>query len=175
MGRDDPESKYLSAAMDLERLATGGSRQGLWKWYAAAILINTFLFETLTVSVFGAYTYYGHQPFDFWGFPLSWPFVNTAGPIAAGALIYVAGKHLTLGTRALATIAVLVVPMTDGAVNAAAAYPTWLALNSDVAPWVTWSAGALTIGLAILVMQGIVMALNTIRAKTGQNQAAVAR
>lgn len=162
------------AIMAWNHLTTGGSPEGLWKWYGAAILINTFFFETLTVSVFDVYTYYGHQPFDFWGFPLWWPFVNTTGPIAAGALIYVAGKHLTLSARALATIAVLVVPMTDGAVNAAAAYPTWLALNSDVPPWVTWCAGALTIGLAILIMRSIIGTLNTIRARTAHKPAAVA-
>src|SRR6516165_2401095 len=73
------------AIMAWNHLNTGGSPWGLWKWYAGAILINTFLFESLAVSIFSVYTYYGHQPCNFWGFPLWWPFVNTAGPILAGA------------------------------------------------------------------------------------------
>ena len=162
------------AIMAWDHLNTGGSPSGLWKWYAGAILINTFLFESLAVSIFSVYTYYGHQPFNFWGFPLWWPFVNTAGPILAGALVYAARRHGKLRGRTLAAISVLVVPMTDGAVNAAAAYPTWLALNSDVPPWITWCAGAITIGLAILIMRGVIGALDTIHARTAGIPAVVA-
>lgn len=155
------------ATMAWNHLTAGGAPRGLWKWYGAAILINTFLFESIAVPIFGVYTYYGHQPFNFWGFPLWWPFVNTAGPILAGSLVYLANKYLNVRPAALAAISVVVVPMTDGAVNAASAYPTWLALNSDVAPWVTWCAGALTIGLAILIMRGIIGSLEIIQARSG--------
>jgi hypothetical protein len=156
------------AIMSWNHLTTGGPAAGLWKKFAAAILVNTFLFETPAVSIFRVYTYYGHQPFDFWGFPLWWPFVNTAGPIAAGALIYVLGSHLKLKGRALFGLSMILIPMTDGAVNGAAAYPTWMALNSDVPAWITWCAGAITIGLAVLIMRGVIGGLEVVRQRDGR-------
>ena len=38
--------------------------------------------------------YYGHQPFNIWGFPLWWGFVNPVMPMVAGALIYKIRPHL---------------------------------------------------------------------------------
>ena len=43
----------------------------------------------------GTYLYYGKQPFDIWGFPLWWGFVNPVMPMLAGALIYKLKPHLT--------------------------------------------------------------------------------
>jgi hypothetical protein len=141
-------------------LKSGRSANGLWTKYVVAILINTFLFETPAVSIFSVYTYYGKQPFDFWGFPLWWPFVNTAGPLIAGAIVFLlAGRFNVAGAKLLA-IAVVAVPLMDGAVNGAAAYPTWVALNSDVPTWVAWIAGALTVSLAILIMWGAIRAVS---------------
>jgi hypothetical protein len=85
------------AMMSWNHLRSGKPAGGLWRKYAAAILINIFLFETPAVSIFHIYTYYGHQPFDFWGFPLWWPFVNTLGPITAGALVHVLGTLSEIG------------------------------------------------------------------------------
>jgi hypothetical protein len=141
-------------------LKSGGSAQGLWRKYAIAILINTVLFETPAVSIFSVYTYYGKQPLDFWGFPLWWPFVNTAGPLIAGAIIFVLASRFNVTSRTLLALAVITVPIMDGAVNGAAAYPTWLALNSDVPTWVAWIAGAVTVGLAILIMRGAIAAVS---------------
>ena len=144
------------AIVSWNHLKSGGSAQGLWRKYVIAILINTFLFETPAVSIFSVYTYYGKQPLDFWGFPLWWPFVNTAGPLIAGAIIYVLASRFNVAPRMLLGLAVIAVPMMNGAVNGAAAYPTWLALNSDVPTWLAWIAGAVTIGLAILIMRGAI-------------------
>ncbi len=43
----------------------------------------------------GTYLYYGKQPFDLWGFPIWWGFVNPVMPMVAGALIYKLRPHLT--------------------------------------------------------------------------------
>ncbi|HEY1971207.1 MAG TPA: hypothetical protein VGH89_24850 [Pseudonocardia sp.] len=150
------------ALMAWSHLRRGGAPSELWRKYALAIAINTFLFETPAVPIFHVYTYYGNQPFDFWGFPLWWPFVNTAGPLVAGALVYVLQTHLELPAKRLLPLAVLLVPMGDGFSNAASAYPTWLALNSAVPAALTWGAGALTIGLATLIVHGMIRGLTRI-------------
>lgn len=145
-------------------LRGGGAPGGLWRKYGVAMLVNTFLFETPAVSVFHVYTYYGDQPFDLWGFPLWWPFVNTVGPLAAGALVYGLTEVGGLRGGRLLVVATLLIPMTDGAANGAAAYPTWLALNSAVPAWLTWCAGALTVALACLIMHGVVSGLGRLAA-----------
>lgn len=164
LGRDMPVYTILVycaffggfATVAWNHLKSGGPPRGLWRKYIAAILINTFAFETPAVAVFSVYTYYGKQPFNFWGFPLWWAFINTAGPLIAGALIYLLGNRFNVGSRILLALGVIAVPMMDGAVNASAAYPTWLALNSDVPTWVAWIAGAVTVGLTILIMAGAI-------------------
>jgi hypothetical protein len=164
LGRDMPVYAILVycaffggfATVAWNHLKSGSPARGLWRKYIAAILINTFAFETPAVAVFSVYTYYGKQPFNFLGFPLWWPFINTAGPLIAGALIYLLGNRFNVGSRTLLALAAIAVPMMDGAVNASAAYPTWLALNSDVPTWVAWVAGAVTVSLAILIMAGAI-------------------
>jgi hypothetical protein len=164
LGRDMPVYAILVycaffggfATVAWSHLKSGSPARGLWRKYIAAILINTFAFETPAVAIFSVYTYYGKQPFNFLGFPLWWAFINTAGPLIAGALIYVVGDRFHVSPRALLALAVIAVPMLDGAVNASAAYPTWLALNSDVPTWVSWMAGAVTVSLAILIMAGAI-------------------
>jgi hypothetical protein len=94
------------------------------------------------------YLYYGHQPFDIWGFPLWWGFVNPVMPMLAGALIYKTKPHLP-GWRLAAVI--LFIPIADGVANAAAGFPMWIALNqTDVSYVWTYLAGFITLGLSLL-------------------------
>jgi hypothetical protein len=144
------------AIMSWNHLRSGGEPQGLWRKYAIAIGINTFLFETPAVSIFHVYTYYGEQPFNFWGFPLWWPFVNTAGPLAAGALVFALERYMRLRPRHLLPLAFVLVPMADGMSNGASAYPTWMALNANIPVWLVWCAGGLTVALATLEVHGVV-------------------
>jgi hypothetical protein len=93
------------------------------------------------------YSYYGHQPFDIWGFPLWWGFVNPVMPMVAGAMIYAVRRHL----RGLQLLAVIpLIPMADGLANGATAWPTWVALNQhDVSYFWTYLASLVTLGLAL--------------------------
>ncbi len=96
----------------------------------------------------GTYLYYGKQPFDIWGFPLWWGFVNPVMPMLAGALIYKIKPHLTKSWQLLAVIPLI--PMADGIANAASAWPMWIALNqTDVSYVWTYLAGFVTLGLAL--------------------------
>jgi hypothetical protein len=96
----------------------------------------------------GTYLYYGHQPFNFWGFPLWWGFVNPVMPMVAGALIFHIRPHLNTPWKLLAVIPCI--PMADGIANGGTAWPMWAALNQADLPWVwTYLASFASLGLAL--------------------------
>jgi hypothetical protein len=96
----------------------------------------------------GTYLYYGHQPFNIWGFPLWWGFVNPVMPMLAGALIYKLKPHFKSNLALLGVIPLI--PMADGLANAASGFPMWIALNqTDVSYVWTYLAGFITLGLAL--------------------------
>jgi hypothetical protein len=96
----------------------------------------------------GAYLYYGHQPFNFWGLPLWWGFVNPVMPMVAGALIFHIRPHLNTAWKLPAVIACI--PMADGIANGATAWPMWASLNqADVSYVWTYLASLVTLGLAL--------------------------
>jgi hypothetical protein len=98
--------------------------------------------------ILDTYLYYGKQPFDIWGFPLWWAFVNPVMPMLAGALILRVKPHLP-GWKLAAVI--LFIPMADAIANAAAGLPMWIALNqTDVSYVWTYLAGFITLGLSLL-------------------------
>ena len=105
-------------------------------------------------TFFGAYHYYGQQPFQLWehGWPLWVAPVNAAGPVVAGWLIY-RFRHLLTG-RATAWAA-LMPPLAYAGVYGATAWPAATALNSDVSPLMRWGAATLTIVLAVTVATGV--------------------
>jgi hypothetical protein len=139
-------------------LKGGRDPKGLWQLYAIAIAINTFAFESPAIWIH-FYRYYGHQPFNFWGFPLWWPFVNTAGPIAGGALAYVLSERTPLDRRILLAFAFVSEPLFDGLANGAAGGPTWMAMNMDIPVVVVWIVGAITIAIGCLIIATTVWAL----------------
>lgn len=95
----------------------------------------------------GTYLYYGQQPFDIWGFPLWWGFVNPVMPLLAGALIYKLKPHLS-GWKLVGIVPLI--PMADGIANGATAWPMWAALNqTDVSYVWTYAASLVTLGLAL--------------------------
>jgi hypothetical protein len=96
----------------------------------------------------GTYLYYGHQPFNIWGFPLWWGFVNPVMPMVAGALIFHIRPHLDAPWKLPAIIACI--PVADGVANGATAWPMWAALNQANVSYVwTYLASFVTLGLAL--------------------------
>jgi hypothetical protein len=96
----------------------------------------------------GTYLYYGHQPFNFWGLPLWWGFVNPVMPMVAGALIFHIRPHLNTPWKLPAVIACI--PMADGIANGATAWPMWASLNQANVSYVwTYLASFVTLGLAL--------------------------
>jgi hypothetical protein len=78
----------------------------------------------------------------------------------AGAAVYLLASRFNAARTKLLAVAVVTVPIMDGAVNGAAGYPTWVALNSAVPTWIAWIARALTVSLALLLMWGAIRAVN---------------
>lgn len=124
----------------------GVTMRDLFLLWATDFLVDIFLESPGILA--GTYLYYGHQPFNFWGFPLWWGFVNPVMPMVAGALIFHLLPHLNTAWKQLAVIACI--PMADGIANGATAGPMWDALNQDNVSYVwTYLASFITLGLAL--------------------------
>ena len=126
----------------------GSTRRQLFQLWGIVFLVNIAL-ETPGI-VENVYTYYGKQPFDIWGFPLWWGFINPLMPMIAATLIYKLKPHLSALPLAVATI--MIVPCSDGVANAFAGWPVIAALNTNVGYVGSWIAGFVTLGLAAFVV-----------------------
>jgi hypothetical protein len=132
---------YLAYKL-FERGVTMKAMFAIW----AAIGVVDVVLESPGILA-STYLYYGHQPFDIWGFPLWWGFVNPVMPMIAGALIYKLKPHLT-GWRLIGVIPLI--PMADGLANGAAGWPMWIALNQpDVSYVWTYLASFVTLALSL--------------------------
>ena len=129
----------------------GLDRRQLLQLWGVVFLVNIALESPGIIA--DVYTYYGKQPFDIWGFPLWWGFVNPLMPMIAGAMIYKLRPHLEqAGGLALALAVVAIIPMADGIANAAAGWPVIAALNTHVGYAGSWIGGFVTLGLALFVV-----------------------
>jgi hypothetical protein len=131
------------------RLFTRGiDQRRLFQLWGLVFLVNICLESPGIIT--DVYTYYGKQPFDIWGFPLWWGFINPLMPMIAAAMIYKLKPHLSGAMLALATIAI--VPGADGVANAFAGWPVIAALNTNVGYAGTWIAALITLALAAFVV-----------------------
>ena len=135
------------------QLDRGARGRDIWKLYGLFFLVDVVL-ETPGLYM-NLYTYYGHQPLNFFRLPLWWPAVNAAMPILAGLLISVLLPSRK-GWRMLAVIPLI--PAADGMANIAASWPTWSALNTRLPAVAVWSAGLLTCALACLMIHFLSLA-----------------
>jgi hypothetical protein len=126
----------------------GIDRRQLFQLWAVVLVVNIALESPGIIA--DVYTYYGKQPFDIWGFPLWWGFINPLMPMIAGALIYKLRDHLSGFGEALAIVAII--PMADGIANAAAGWPVIAALNTNVGYVGTWIGSLITLGLAAFIV-----------------------
>src|SRR5580698_8328935 len=121
----------------------GITARGLFQLWALDFVIDIFLESPGILAK--TYSYYGHQPFNIWGFPLWWGFVNPVMPMLAGALIYHLLPRLDGSWKMLAIIPCI--PMADAIANAAAGFPMWAALNQSNVSYVwTYLASFATLG-----------------------------
>jgi hypothetical protein len=123
-----------------------GRRKGyLWCVYIIGWVLDAF-FET-TGDMFGLYKYYGPQPFNLWGVPLWWEFINAASPIIVGVLCFLLKDSL----KAWKVIFVVVLgPCAFSGLHGFTSWPVFTALHSDVGSGIINFAALVTctIGLA---------------------------
>jgi len=125
----------------------GITMKQLFLLWAADAVVDVLL--ELPGIIAGTYLYYGHQPFNVFGFPLWWAFVNPVMPMLAGALIYKLKPYF--GDSPWRLLAVIpLIPMADGIANGAAGWPMWAVLNQhDVSYVWTHLAALVTLALSL--------------------------
>jgi hypothetical protein len=126
----------------------GVTRRRVFELWAAFAVIDAVI-ETPGLLA-GVYTYFGAQPFDFWGFPFWYGWANALVPVVAGAAIFKLLPVFGGGWGQLAVIPLL--PMANGLAYATTCWPILLTLNTDLGYWATYPASLLTLGLTLYVL-----------------------
>lgn len=138
------------------RMERGVTTREIWLMYLAFTIINI---PTETPGLYmDLYAYYGAQPFTPFRLPLMWPIVNALMPLAAATAIYRLRPYLH-GWRVVGVVAL--VPMADGTVNLATAFPLYITLNTDLGFKATYPAFFVMLALALLVVKIITIAVAT--------------
>jgi len=128
-------------------LRRGVAPRQIWLLYAGAMLADCIM--EVTLLNLDIYAYYGHQPLVLAKFPLWWAPVNAGYIVVTAALIY----RLDAFLRGWRTVAIIPISLTVAAAfNAAAGWPAWLVINSDLGPLATQLGGLLTVGIAFVLM-----------------------
>ena len=149
----------------------GVDRAGVFRLWLTFAVVNAVL-ETPGL-LGGVYTYYGAQPFNFWGFPLWWSVVNPLMPIVGGALITAAQVELATPWNLLSVVPLI--PMADGIANGGTAWPVWIALGSGIGYSVTYPAAIVTLGLVLLSLWMVALAVARPAAEAARSTAPAAR
>jgi hypothetical protein len=134
----------------VSRMMAAGVARSRLHWIALGSFASVVVVETLGTSL-DAWTYYGEPPLKYLGVaPMMAPV-----PILCGFLLYAFGDAVTGWKRAFA---VVIPTLTLPAVYAAAGWPMYLALYSDVPKVVQWLAGAATLALCASIVAAVTYA-----------------
>lgn len=140
----------LGAYVTYRGLVRDPSGGALWKTFLGIAVLDA-LFE-LPATAGDVFSYYGPQPFQLFdaGWPVWVAFINGAGPVLAGWLIYTIEPRLRGRERLLLA---LMPPFAYAAVYGAAGWPTYTLLNSDVPMAARWLGALVTIGLCFAIVR----------------------
>lgn len=130
----------------------------LWKTFLGiAVLDALFELPATAGDVFG---YYGPQPFQLFdgGWPAWVAFINGAGPVLGGWLIYKLEPRLHGRERLLLA---LLPPFAYAAVYGTAGWPTYTLLNSDVPMTIRWLGALVTIAFCFAIVRLLLVGLRT--------------
>lgn len=133
----------------LRMFQKGVSRRRVFEIWGVLFLINI---PTETPGILAhVYKYYGHQPWDFWGFPFWYGWANPLAPIIGAATMYAIWPHIKTGIARLAAIPIVF--MSFGIGYAAISLPLWWTLNdASLGYGVTYLASLVTLGLTMFVL-----------------------
>lgn len=155
----------------------GGASYLLWRKFEQGVTLRQsfkyfiiLLFvDWLAISVAqwtNQSAFYGNQPFQFWGSPLWFSFVDAAGGFALGAAMYGLLPHLN-GWRKL--LLLLLPTFIYGGVLGSTTAPVAQALNSGWSTPVVWFCGSVTIGLCCILVFVIAKILAAISVSPGRS------
>ncbi|VWX50150.1 hypothetical protein [Novosphingobium sp. 9U] len=134
----------LGAGTAWHMMTRGLGYGALMAFYGGEIVADTVL-EVVLLNA-GTYTYYGHQPLLIASFPFWWATVNSLVSLAAAGMTYLLAPRLAGAALLLLVPALL---CTSAAVNAAAGWPAWFAINSNLGMVGTQVAGLVTCTFAL--------------------------
>ncbi len=128
------------------KVAAGVTAKQLWTAYFLIWFFNLGL--ELPGLHLHIYHYYGEQPFDVFGFPMTWAMTNVTIPMFVSAVL-VGYKDFLTGWRMLLILPMM--PMMGIAAEGGTGFPVWLAMNSNVGMPVKTFAACVTLGMSLLV------------------------
>lgn len=112
-------------------------------------LILDAVMETIGINL-NVYEYYGVQPFELFGFPYWWGFINGASFVAVGTILAYAIPRVKGPQKALLVFAAPAGMMINyfvfGSIHI-------LAHNADLAEWIRWVAAAIMMGEMVFAMK----------------------
>ncbi|BAP95752.1 Uncharacterised protein [Mycobacteroides abscessus subsp. abscessus] len=122
-----------------------GAHQNVFFMLLGLGIATDALMETIGINL-GVYLYYGVQPFEFFGFPYWWGFINGGSFVTVGAVLAYAVPRLKGAQKLLLLLAapfgMMVAYFGVGSVHI-------LALNSTIPIWMRWVATAVMMAMMI--------------------------
>ncbi|MGE4425417.1 MAG: hypothetical protein AB7G37_03065 [Solirubrobacteraceae bacterium] len=105
--------------------------------------------ETIGINL-NVYEYYGVQPFELFGFPYWWAFINSASFVTVGILLHIMVPRLQ-GWRQL--LLLIAAPYGMAATYFTVGWVHLLAHNSGLPEWARWVAAAIMMVEAVALMK----------------------
>lgn len=133
-----------------EQLKAGRGARAVWL-NALGWGVADLVYEVPFLNA-GMYTYYGDQPFEVFGFPIHWVFLNAAIPVISGLALYLLIERSKASPRTIAWGAAFTPAFAAGMLMIAI-FPIATMLNADVPSFARQLAaiGSAAIALCILV------------------------
>ncbi|BBY80197.1 hypothetical protein H7I53_15640 [Mycolicibacterium pulveris] len=128
----------------------GATRKNMWTGIAIFGVLNLLLEFPMLAS--GLYVYYGDQPFEIGGFPISWLVINSLGSLFAAVVITRLDWFFT-GAR---QVLIVFVPFTTYMASWALAMPHFAVTNTDAPSVVRMVAAAVSIVIGLVAIDALI-------------------
>ena len=117
-------------------------------WMAAAVGLSDAIMEHPGIAMH-TYEYYGNQPFKDGLFPFYWAFTNSVAICTIGVLVYFTWPRVkNKGWMMLAILPLGIIGTSMGEFGSG--FPVFLAINANMATWLQWVIGSLTLVIAVV-------------------------
>lgn len=125
-----------------------GCTKAQFAWMAFFVGLSDAIMENPGLLMH-TYQYYGNQPFKFGDFPYYYAFTNSVAICTIAVLVYFAWPRVKdNGWTMLAILPLGIIGTTIGEFGTG--FPVFLALNANIATWLQWVIGSLTLVLAVI-------------------------